>query len=78
MLGEAFALAALDGIDADAIAEAALSAAMWELIAVQAKTRPPSSPSISPIARRPANFPSRGGNSKELCTHGFRQKIGEF
>jgi hypothetical protein len=33
-VGEAFALAALDGIDADAIAEAALSAAMCELVAV--------------------------------------------
>ncbi|HZZ60742.1 MAG TPA: hypothetical protein VFE63_06160 [Roseiarcus sp.] len=33
-VSEAFALAALDGIDADALAEAALCAAMCELVAV--------------------------------------------
>ncbi len=33
-VGEAFALAALDGIHADAVAEAALCAAMCELVAV--------------------------------------------
>jgi hypothetical protein len=33
-VGEAFALAALDGIDADAFAEAALCAAMCELVAL--------------------------------------------
>ncbi len=32
-VGEAFALAALDGIDADAFAEAALCAAMCEIVA---------------------------------------------
>jgi hypothetical protein len=34
-VSEAFALAALDGIDADALAEAALCAAMCELVAVR-------------------------------------------
>jgi hypothetical protein len=33
-VGEAFALAALDGIDVDAFAEAALCAAMCELVAL--------------------------------------------
>ena len=33
LVSEAFALAALDGIDADALAEAALCAAMCELVA---------------------------------------------
>jgi hypothetical protein len=33
-VGEAFALATLDGIETDALAEAALSAAMCELVAV--------------------------------------------
>jgi hypothetical protein len=37
-LSEAFALAALDGIDADALAEAALCAAMCELVAVHGET----------------------------------------
>ena len=38
-VSEAFALAALDGIDAGALAEAALCAAMCELVAVHGETR---------------------------------------
>ena len=37
-VSEAFALAALDGIDAGALAEAALCAAMCELVAVHGET----------------------------------------
>jgi hypothetical protein len=33
-VGEAFALAALDGVDSEALAEAALCAAMCELVAI--------------------------------------------
>ncbi len=38
-VGEAFALAALDGVEPEAVAEAALCAAMCELVAVHGEDR---------------------------------------
>lgn len=53
-VGEAFALAALDGIDVDAFAEAALCAAMCELVALHGED------GAALIAGRLANRASAG------------------
>ena len=59
-VSEAFALAALDGIHADALAEAALCAAMCELVAVHGEE------SAAQIASRLAERASAGEFSVSL------------
>ncbi len=59
-VSEAFALAALDGIDVDAFAEAALCAAMCELVAVHGEE------SAAQIAARLAERASAGEFSVSL------------
>ena len=61
MSSEAFALAALDGIDADALAEAALCAAMCELVAVHGED-------TRRADRRASGGPGRGGRVLGLAT----------
>ena len=60
-VSEAFALAALDGVHPDALAEAALCAAMCELVAAHGETGAPRSPPASPTGCPPANSPTRRG-----------------
>ena len=57
-VGEAFALAALDGVEPDALAEAALCAAMCELVAVHGEDRRGRDRRPARRPRPLANFPS--------------------